>query len=250
MLSTSKYSVHLITESDQLTKALSLRHNVNKNVNLKLREKTNRAFESDSFDNRSLHIGLYYNNGNKNELAGYCRLILPENFESDYLKLLISKNPENLKKCTESSDQKLACQELLTIDDYELLNSFCMYLEDQKIVYSETSHFIVDEKHRNQTTCSLFVSYLFDISESLNIEYTFFSSSPQEVPLHSKYGLISFAGIKLLGKNIQEENLFVFGINLKLANADKPKTNLLKAKTYSRGIKWSGVGIQEKFLYV
>lgn len=250
MHSTQKFSVQLITESELLKDALRFRNKTKKPTNQNIQENADHHFESDAFDRRSLHIGLFYNNGVKKELAGYCRMIFPKFVTCDYLNFLIDNAPDFIKRPKFHSSEKLACIENLNIEDTALINSFCLSLEKEEIVYTETSHFIVDAKHCTQKTCSFFVSNLFAICNSLSIDYNFISCYPQDVLFYSNCGLILFAGIKLLGKDVSGQNLFVFGTNLKLANADKPKANLLKAKTDARGIKWSGLEIPEKLHHI
>ncbi len=223
-----KYSVRLITEEEQLTEALSLRYKTYKKAYPKFVENTTHPFESDAFDTRSLHLGLYCDDGLENSLAGYCRLILPESFENDYSYLLINQHPEYNIVSQNSSKEKLAFIKDLINNNYNKINSFCDSLEKNKIVYSETSRFIVDEKHRSISLCSFFVSSLFAVCESLNIKYNFFTCSAHHAPFYSKSGLTLLADIEPFDKEFFGTDSVVFGTDLRLANAKQASITSLK----------------------
>lgn len=222
MNSILKYSVRLITEAEQLTEALNLRYKTYKNSYPKLVENTTRPFETDEFDRRSLHLGLYCENGEENVLAGYCRLILPQLFENDFTPFLVKNHPEYTNKSKSVVKEKLAFIKYLPDNDSETINFFCLSLEKQKTVYSETSRFIVDEKHRSISLCSFFVSGLFAVCESLSIKYNFFLCSSHHASFYSKSGLTLFPGIAPCNFNFSREELVIFGTDLSESNAKQP----------------------------
>lgn len=228
MNSTLKYSVRLITEAEKLTEALNLRYKTYKNSYPKLVENTTRPFETDEFDRRSLHLGLYCENGEENILAGYCRLILPQLFENDFTPFLFKCHPEYTIKSKIVVKEKLAYFKYLPLKDFKTINSFCSSLEEKKIVYSETSRFIVDDKHRSISLCSFFVSSLFAVCESLNIKYNFFLCSFHHAPFYSKSGLTLFPGIAPCNFNFSRDKQFLFGTDLSLSNAKQPSIKTFK----------------------
>jgi hypothetical protein len=229
MSASLKYSVQIMTDSHQLTEALSLRYRTYSKVFPKLTENLNRPYESDSFDARSIHLGLYSENGIEKKLAGYCRLIVPEFFEENFSNLLIKKHPKYLNKLQRSLAKKLAFIERLPGTDYERVNSFCNSLEEDKIIYAETSRFIIDENHRSISLSSFFVSSMFAVCESLKIKYSFFTCSCQgHAAFYSKYGLTPFPGIAPFQNEIFRTQLVLFGTNLNVINEKKDSIETLK----------------------
>ncbi|MEO5570419.1 MAG: GNAT family N-acyltransferase, partial [Bacteroidia bacterium] len=84
METTLKYSVSIMTNPEQLTEALSLRYRTYKKVYPKITETLTQPYETDGFDTRSIHLGLYAERGGKKILAGYSRLIIPPVYENKY----------------------------------------------------------------------------------------------------------------------------------------------------------------------
>lgn len=228
MNSSLTYSTQIITEADQLTEALSLRYKTYSKVYPKLTENSSRPYESDSFDSRSIHLGLYCENGIEKKLAGYCRLILPEYFESNFSNLLLKQHPEYLNEKRESAREKMALCERLPETDNKKINSFCNTLETEKIIYAETSRFIIDEEHRSLSLSAFFVASMFAVCESLNIKYSFFTCTHHHVPFYSKYGLTLFPGIAPFDNEIFGTQYVIFGTDLYVASEKQTSIKTLR----------------------
>lgn len=233
MNSTLKYSVQLITNAEQLTKALNLRYRIYKKVYPKSTENLNQPYESDGFDIRSIHLGLYCENGNEKKLAGYCRLILPEFFQNDFSNLFVKHHPECMNVMQKSVTEKMAFIERLPHADCETINIFCNSLEAEKIIYAETSRFIIDEEHRSISLSSFFVSSMFAVCESLNIKYSFFTCTHHHVPFYSKYGLTLFPGITPFDNEVFGKQYVIFGTDLNVANEKQTSIKTLKQQLES-----------------
>jgi hypothetical protein len=219
MKSSLKYSVQLISDTDQLTEALCLRYAVYSNVYPKVIENLDHPFESDAFDMRSIHLGLYCEDAGNRKLAGYCRLILPEYFENKFETLLIKQHPQYLSEVQNLASKKLPLIEWLPNKESKTINSFCDTLESGRIIYVETSRFIIAEEHRSLSLSSFFVSSMFAVCESLNISYSFFTCTQHHVPFYSKYGLTLFPGIATFENEAFGKDYVVFGTDLVAANA-------------------------------
>lgn len=222
------YTVQIINEQEQLTEALSLRYRTYKKVYPKSTETCTRPYETDGFDSRSIHLGLYCENGSERKLAGYCRLVLPEYFESDFSNLLVKQHPEYLNGMQKAVTEKMALSERLSYEDSEKINIFCNSLETEKIIYAETSRFIIDEEHRSMSLSAFFVSSMFAVCESLDIKYSFFTCTHHHVPFYSKYGLTLFPDIAPFDNEVFGTQYVIFGTDLKVANAQQTTINTLK----------------------
>jgi hypothetical protein len=222
------YYVQIITNPSGLTGALNLRYRIYSKVYPKLIVNMNRPFESDAFDLRSIHLGLYCDNGKEKAIAGYVRLILPEYFVSDFSNLLIKQHPEYLNKKERLSKEKMALCERLPHSDKKLIDSWCNSLEAKKIIYAETSRFIIDEAHRSMSLSAFFVSGMFAICDSLNIKYSFFTCTHHHVPFYRRYGLTLFPGIAPFYDRIFSSQYVIFGTNLYVANESQTSVKNLR----------------------
>lgn len=224
-----KYSVQIITGTDQLTEALNLRYRVYKKVYPLLFDKENveQKHESDEFDRRSVHLGLYCENDSEKKLAGYCRLILPEYIPDYFSNVLIEKHPLYLNASDFAGKGKMTFIKSLPEQNRHTINSFCKSLEQREIIYAETSRFIIDEEHRSMSLSTFFVSGMFAICGSLNIKYSFFTCTYHHVAFYSKYGLTLFPGIGLYENKIFGE-LVIFGTDLGVANKFQTSINDLR----------------------
>ena len=217
-----KYSVQLITSEDQLTKALKLRYRIYKKVfPLLVKDLDQQQHESDKFDERSVHLGLYCEKGREKILAGYCRLVLPQYFSNKFLDVLIQSHGLYPHTCGSKSNEKMASIEKMPEEIQHKINSFCTFLESGEVIYAETSRFIIDEEHHSISLASFFVSSMFAICESLNIKYSFFTCSHHHVPFYKRFGLTLFSGIEPYDNGIYGDQFVVFGTNLEIANAQQ-----------------------------
>jgi hypothetical protein len=214
MKSSSKYFVQLIAEKEQLTEALSLRYRVYSILYPKIVEKLSQPFEFDAYDPGSIHLGLYCEDGTNSKLAGYCRLILPEYCVNQFDTLLIKEHPLYSNEVINSTEKKLPLIEWLPGQEGKTINSYCDGLESGKIIYAETSRFIIAEEHRSLSLASFFVSSMFAVCESLNIKYSFFTCTRHHVPFYSKFGLTLFPGIEPFENDLFGKDYVVFGTDL------------------------------------
>jgi hypothetical protein len=228
MSASLKYSVQIITDAEQLTEALNLRYRIYKKVYPKYNSNCDGPFESDSFDSRSIHLGLYCESGNEKKLAGYCRLIVPEYFADRFSGFLVKQHPEYLKVNQNSAGHRLCLIERLPDEDYGKINSFCDSLEEKKIIYAETSRFIIEEEHRSISLSFFFVSSMMAICESLHIRYSFFTCTHHHVSFYKKFGLSLFPGIVPFDNEIFGMQYVVFGTDLNVANAQQTTIKNLK----------------------
>lgn len=222
-----KYSVQLITDAALLTEALNLRYRIYKKVYPKSVEKLEQPYESDAFDSRSIHLGLYCENGIEKRLAGYCRLVLPLFCRDKFENLLVNEHAHYLNQ-SQNSKEKLALIERLQYEDHIKINSFCNSLEAENVIYAETSRFIIDEQHRSLSLSSFFVSSMFAVCESLNIKYSFFTCTHHHVPFYNKYGLTLFPGIAPFDNEVFGKQYVVFGTDLNVANEIQTSIKILK----------------------
>ncbi len=217
MNTTLTYSVQIITQDDQLTEALNLRYRIYKKVYPKITENNIRPFESDAFDWRSIHLGLFCNVNGDKKLAGYCRLILPKAFQKQFSYLLIRNHTQYLQQ-KEMYNQKLAFMERLSADSFQKVSAFCNQLENAKIPYIETSRFIIGEEHRSISLSTFFASSMFAVCDSLKIKYTFFTCPAHHVSFYNKLGLTLFPGVAQFDNQIFGTQFVVFGTKLNVAN--------------------------------
>lgn len=215
-----KYSVQIIKGQDQLTEALNLRYKVYRKVYPRLfKDNDTQTYESDAFDGRSIHLGLYCENDFEKKLAGYCRLILPKFFSKAYSHVLINAHPNYVSEDKNAAEEKLAMLRRMPYNYQLIINSFCDDLENQNKQYIETSRFIIDEEHRSFSLSAFFVSSMFAVSESLNIKFCFFECSHHHTPFYSKYGLTLFPGIAPYDDDLFGNQYVIFGTDLEIVKA-------------------------------
>ncbi|CAN5664635.1 hypothetical protein BH11BAC1_BH11BAC1_00110 [soil metagenome] len=212
-----KYSVQIITDANQLNEALNLRYRVYRKTYPASIQDHNEPFESDRFDERSIHLGLYCENDNEKKLAGYCRLILPWFCSNDFKRVLIRQHSKYSVE-SKMTKERLALMERLPENSLQKINSYCRALEQKNIAYAETSRFIIGEEHRSLSLTAFFVHSMFAVCESLNIKYSFFTCTHHHVPFYSKYGLSLFPGIAPYDNAVFGKQYVIFGTDLNVEN--------------------------------
>lgn len=222
-----KYSVQIIKEQDQLTEALSLRYKVYKKVYPRFfKEDVTQNYESDEFDERSIHLGLYFESDSVKKLAGYCRLILPQYFISSFCNVVVKNHPLYLNIGDCASIEKVALNGL-PVQDRQTINSFCNSLEMQKLMYAETSRFIIEEEHRNISLSSFFVLSMWATYELLNIKYSFFSAFQHHIVFYKRFGLTLFPSIASYDTEAFGPHV-IFGTDMAISNSKQTFIKELK----------------------
>ncbi|MEO5572372.1 MAG: GNAT family N-acyltransferase [Bacteroidia bacterium] len=215
-----KYSVNIITDPEQSTEALNLRYRTYKRVYPKLLNPHNEPYESDSFDSRSIHLGLFCENGAEKKLAGYCRLITPPVFANKFSHLLLSEHPKYFKELHKETTDRIGLIERLPNPDFKLkIDSFCSNLESENIMYTETSRFIIDEDHRSISLSAFFVSSMIAVCNSLELRYNFFTCVNHHIAFYNRFGLTLFPGIEPFDNEVFGKQYVIFGSDLSLANS-------------------------------
>ncbi|MEO8087964.1 MAG: GNAT family N-acetyltransferase [Bacteroidota bacterium] len=227
MNSSLKYSVQIITGANQLKEALNLRYRVYRKTYPALIQDHNEPFESDRFDERSIHLGLYCKNANEGKLAGYCRLILPRVYSNDFEEVLVKQHSKYSVE-SKMTKERIALMERLPENSLQKVNSYCKDLEQKKIAYAETSRFIIEEEHRSLSLSAFFVHSMFAVCESLNIKYSFFTCTHHHVPFYSKYGLTLFPGIAPYDNAIFGKQYVIFGTDLNVESKIQNSINTLR----------------------
>lgn len=227
---TLNYTVQIITEPEQLTEALSLRYKTYSKVYPKVTQKSARPFESDAFDSRSIHMGLYCERNGKKELAGYCRLIIPEYFKDSYAEYFIQHHDfyptENLSIIAARLGFFKYAPESYT----QVINSFCQELEGKEQFYAETSRLIIDEEHRSLSLSAFFTQSMFAIAASLKMKFNFFSADKHHAAFYQKNGLTPFQGLEPYSNTLFERDDVIFGTDLNFGNLMQASIRTLKVQ--------------------
>lgn len=230
MNTTLKYTVQIIKDAGQLTEAISLRYRTYKKTYPKLLENSTRLYESDVFDSRSIHLGLYCEAAFGKSLAGYCRLIIPEYFKDSYQQYLIKNHHLYPAKNSEIENERLALFQYTPNNHSRVIKSFCRELEEKEQAYSETSRFIIDDEHRSLSLSAFFAHSMFAIATSLKMEFNFFSCDEHHAAFYKKNGLTMFPELEPYHNHIFQRNDCIFGTDLNATNANQTIINPLKVQ--------------------
>lgn len=192
----NNYSIRIIKNENELTQAFALRYHVYKKTYPLCTAGLQQPFEIDEFDQLSIHIGLYKNEGKGDNLIGCSRFILPAAFANQFQHLQVNNHPFLKKDLKMSTTCKLAFSKRLPDALSERLNCFWNELEATNISYCEVGRFIISEEHRSISLSSFFVQGMFAICESLGIVYSFFTCSQHHISFYSRFGLKKFPGLE------------------------------------------------------
>jgi N-acyl-L-homoserine lactone synthetase len=228
MKSSLKYSLQIITDAEQLTEALSLRYRVYKKTYPKLIENCSRPYESDAFDERSIHLGLYCEENGQKKLAGCSRLILPEHYALQFSVLLIQNHPEYINNIANSIKPELAMMERMPESNRKMIDSQCESLKNKNTVYIETSRFIVDEEHRSVSLSFFFLSSMLAIADSLNIGYVFFECQPHHIAFYKRFQFTQLQNIPTFFDSVLDAQQAIFGTDLIAVNEKQTAIKILK----------------------
>ena len=214
-----QYTVQIIADVNQLSEALNLRYRVYKKAYpLLLGNNQGQEYETDEFDKRSVHLGLYYENNENKKLAGYCRFILPTKFSEHYSKILLKECPLYNKRMDNACAEKLAFIEKLPHEHKEKVISFCNSLEERNVIYTETSRFIIEEEHSSILLASFFVLCMFTICDGLKIKYSFLSCPHHHAAFYKRFRLTPFQGLLPYNTETYATSHIIFGTDLSVAS--------------------------------
>ena len=220
MKSHSSYSAQIITDVNQLTEALNLRYRIYKKAYpLLLGSNPEQEYETDVFDKRSVHLGLYCENNEEKKLAGYCRFILPEKFSGQYTHLLLKECPLYQVASDKIFEEKLAFIEKLPDYHKEKVITLCNSLEEKNVIYAETSRFIIEEEHSSILLTSFFVLCMFTLCDALKIKYSFLSCPQHHATFYKRFRLTPFESLLPYTTDIYASSHVVFGTDLVVAGA-------------------------------
>ncbi len=215
-----KYTIEIITNADKLIEAFSLRYNVYKKAFPSITANSKELYESDAFDCRSIHLGLYCENDTERKLAGYSRLVVPPFFSKRFFKMFVNCHPVYNYQLLNSATQNLPLVSVLPdANYYETINSYCNKLEFEKKVYFETSRFIISEQYRSLSISSFFVRGMMAIARSLQLEYSFFACYVSHSAFYKKVGLTPFSNLCPFDcKPYPDQQINLFGSDLTTKN--------------------------------
>ena len=158
-MTTITYSVRIISDAEELANAFRLRYRIYKTTYPKAVEMITEDFETDVYDLRSVHLGLYAESGNNSTLVGYTRLVIPQVFASQYDVLFFRQHP--MYRIRKSCEQPERIAMLDGLDDLlvrGVVDSHCLTMERRNEVYCEISRFIIDNCHRSLSLATFFVT--------------------------------------------------------------------------------------------
>lgn len=92
-----KYSVQLLDSVEQLSGAFQLRYKTYKVAYPNSITYSTYEFETDIYDPRSIHIGLFAASNTGKTMVGYSRLIIPPAFEKRFANLCFKNHPMYFK---------------------------------------------------------------------------------------------------------------------------------------------------------
>jgi hypothetical protein len=206
-----EYTVSIIDNPAHLTEALELRYKVYSKTYPELIRNVSANSESDCFDPRRIHIGLYAESASGKKLAGYCRLILPEFFSACLEDYLLREHPLYNFPNPYTKERMAVSARLLKTGYYEKVESLCKNFEQDGIIYIETSRLILDENYRGLSLMMFFFKKLFTISNALNIRQTFFTCRPHHIAFYQNYGFTPFPGTCAFDNEIFGIHHLLFG---------------------------------------
>ncbi|MEO5572371.1 MAG: hypothetical protein ABIS37_15685, partial [Bacteroidia bacterium] len=204
------------------------RYRTYKKVYPKITETLTQPYETDGFDTRSIHLGLYSETGNTKKLTGYCRLILPEAYQNLYSEYMIKSHYLYPSDFLKQSLDRMYFLKLTPSAHQKTVNSYCRNLEETGKIYAETSRFIIEEAHRNLSLSAFFAQSMFAIAESLNMDYNFFSCNIHHSVFYKKYGLTPFEPAPNYQNDLFEREDAIFGTQLNITNTSQAFIKILR----------------------
>ncbi len=232
MDSTLKYSVQIIRTEDRLTDAFALRYRTYKKVYPNALENLHIPFETDEYDKRSIHLGLYLETGSERILVGYSRLVMPMVYEHRFSDFYFRNHPLYfIHKYFSYGSENLPLINLLPhANSKDVIKRFCDSQEAGKQVYCETSRFIIDEGHRSMSLSAFFVSGMIAICHSFNIDYCFFQCDPHHVTFYKKFGIQIFPGLENFDTYAFGKRVVIFGAVIKALKLLEVTITVLKGQ--------------------
>jgi hypothetical protein len=209
-----KYSLEIITDPTLLTECFELRYEIYSKVFPKSVKHSLNHVESDEFDCRSIHLGLFCESLGARNLIGYCRFILPAIHINKYSDYLIRSHFNYPNKRLMTGEFELHFIEGLPQEYRNEIGSFCSELKNHRMTFIETSRFIVREEHRGLAVTSFFTSSMILIAKKLKIDYAFFSCSESHMPYYLRAGLTKFPDIEIYVNQRFGDRFMVFGTDL------------------------------------
>lgn len=211
------YFVQIIKTEHQLTEAMELRYRVYKKTYPKIVEHLTQPYETDYFDSRSIHIGLYCNADGVTKLAGYCRLILPEYFKGGFDPFLVKSHPFYNYETFDVKHERFHFLKLLPFDKYNELNDYCKQMEAKNYQCTDVSRFLTDDEHRSISLTIFFAKSMFAIAQNAGIKFAFFSCDEHHAAFYKKLGLTLYEKeYSCLNKLFQRREV-IFGTDLSLS---------------------------------
>lgn len=214
MENTNKYTLEIITDPTVLTECFELRYEIYSKAFPKSIKQTLNHMETDQFDHRSIHLGLFYESSGIRYLVGYSRFILPAVYKNKYRAYLITSHANYPIKNEMTADFDLHLMADLPQKYRSELSSFCYELKNQRKTFIETSRFIVREEHRGLAVSSFFTNSMMLIAKKLKVEYAFFSCSESHTPYYLRAGLTKFPGIETYVNQRFGDRFIIFGTDL------------------------------------
>lgn len=197
MTTQARYVVRIIKDENQLTEAMKLRCRTYAKTYPKAVEHCTSGYESDEFDHRSIHLGLYYEVAGECTLAGYCRMILPPALAKDFEQWLITAHPLYPSAISSECDEdKLPIiKNLLDKEKQQTIISIVRDWENQNEAYAEMSRMIIDEEHRSLALATFFTESFYAVSQSIRVRQHLFVTDDQHTSFFSRFGLNLMEGM-------------------------------------------------------
>lgn len=180
------YAVRLISTEEKLTEAFRLRYKIYRTTFPKSVMNMNRQMEFDGYDSRSMHIGLYCDDGSQEELVGYCRLIVPSYFASKLCHAFVCH--PLLKSSSTNCEYVAFISYLPTEKQKQNIYLLCTKLEQAHQRYGEVSRLIIDDEHRGIGVSSFFLSSVIAIFHTNHIHHSLFTCHPSNSAFYKRYG--------------------------------------------------------------
>lgn len=209
-----KYSVSFIKDADALTQAMLLRYVTYKTYYPGLTSSFEFPYETDVLDRRSIHLALYCEDGSFKELAGYCRLVLPEVYTGKYQDYILKKHPFYPEEQMNVKMFRLFFMKLLPEEDLKTVNTYFDALETDKKIYAETGRFIIKEKHRSIVLSSFFAQSIFATALALHMNFNFFSCDIHHAMFYKRLGLTPLEPGLRYSNAVFKRTDIIFGTNL------------------------------------
>jgi hypothetical protein len=228
MAPSSNISLRIIQNEQQITEALQFRFRIYRKVFPKCVEGLAEPFESDLYDTRSIHLGMYGNDTNK--LIAYCRMILPPAYQSQFSQWMVKQHPKFMKlHAGLSKTQRLAFINHITPHGVRAkINSYCKSLEKNNDTYIEMSRLIIDEEYRSIALSTFFISGVIAVCNSLNISYTLFTCDHHHQSFYQKFGLNRYKDIEPFYTDFWNRRVVFYGSELDISPEFKEPVALLR----------------------